>query len=43
MTDSGRVSTETVVVERVGDRELKADLYRPPTPNGAGLVLITDM
>jgi len=31
---------ETVVVGRGGDRELLADLYRPPTPNGCGVLLI---
>jgi len=40
MADTGRVATETFVVGQAGDRELKADLYRPPTPNGAALVLI---
>lgn len=40
MAENGRVSTETVVVGHAGGRELRADLYRPPVPNGAGLVLI---
>ncbi len=40
MADVGRVSTETIVVGRGGDRELKADLYRPPAPNGAGVLLV---
>jgi acetyl esterase/lipase len=31
---------ETVVVGRGGDRELLADLYRPPTPNGCGVLLV---
>lgn len=31
---------ETVVVGHGGDRELLADLYRPPTPNGCGVLLI---
>ena len=38
MTD--RVQIETVTVGRGGDRELLADLYRPPEPNGAGVLLI---
>lgn len=37
---SERVEMETVVVGRGGDRELLADLYRPPTPNGCGVLLI---
>ena len=39
MPDEPRVTTETVVVGHA-DRELKADLYRPPAPNGAALLLI---
>jgi acetyl esterase len=35
-----RVEMETVVVGRAGDRELLADLYRPPTPNGCGVLLV---
>jgi acetyl esterase/lipase len=31
---------ETVVVGRGGDRELLADLYRPPSPNGCGVLLV---
>lgn len=31
---------ETVVVGRGGERELLADLYRPPEPNGCGVLLI---
>jgi acetyl esterase/lipase len=37
---SDRVEMETVVVGRGGGRELLADLYRPPTPNGCGVLLI---
>ncbi len=37
---SERVEMETVVVGRGGDRELLADLYRPPTPNGCGVLLV---
>lgn len=40
MAEIERVSTETVVVGHTEDRELKADLYRPPVSNGCGLVLI---
>lgn len=45
MTDDGgamtdRVEVETRTVGRVGERELLADLYRPPEPNGAGILLI---
>lgn len=40
MAENERVSIETLVVGHADDRELKADLYRPPEPNGAGLVLI---
>ena len=35
-----RVEIETVTVGRGGGRELLADLYRPPAPNGAGVLLI---
>lgn len=35
-----RVEVETVVVGRVAGRDLNADLYRPPAPNGAGVLLI---
>jgi acetyl esterase/lipase len=34
------VTVETVIVGRGGGRELCADLYRPPFPNGAGVLLI---
>jgi acetyl esterase/lipase len=37
---SERVEMETVVVGRGGDRELLAELYRPPTPNGCGVLLV---
>ncbi len=37
---SERVEVETVVVGRGGNRELLADLYRPPAPNGCGALLI---
>ena len=40
MPESGRVSVETVVVGRGGDRDLRADLYRPPAPNGCGVLLV---
>lgn len=36
----GRVQIETVTVGRGGERDLLADLYRPPEPNGSGVVLI---
>ncbi|HTD48995.1 MAG TPA: alpha/beta hydrolase [Acidimicrobiia bacterium] len=35
-----RVVIETVDVGRGGDQDLRADLYRPPTSNGAGVLLI---
>ena len=35
-----RVEVETVEVGRVDDRALLADLYRPPAPNGAGVLLV---
>jgi len=35
-----RVQSETVTVGWGGGRELHADLYRPPAPNGAGVLLI---
>ena len=38
MTD--RVEVETVTVGDVSGRELRADLDRPPQPNGAGVLLI---
>ena len=38
MTD--RVQVETVEVGAAGDRVLQADLYRPPQPNGAGVLLV---
>jgi acetyl esterase/lipase len=31
---------ETVEVGSTGDRALRADLYRPPAPNGAGVLLV---
>lgn len=37
---SERVAVETVTVGRGGGRDLCADLYRPPAPNGAGVLLI---
>jgi acetyl esterase/lipase len=40
MTEPGRVLIETITVGRGGDRDLQADLYRPPAPNGAGVLLI---
>jgi len=40
MADGARVTTETITVGRVGDRELLADLYRPPEPNGCGVLLV---
>lgn len=38
MTD--RVEMETVAVGRGGTRELRADVYRSPKPNGAGVLLV---
>src|SRR5579864_4270254 len=40
VVENGRVSVETIDVGLGGDRFLKADLYRPPEPNGAGIVLV---
>ncbi|HVB92234.1 MAG TPA: alpha/beta hydrolase [Acidimicrobiales bacterium] len=37
---SDRVDEETVVVGEAGGRPLRADLYRPPSPNGSGIFLI---
>lgn len=37
---SERVEIETVEVGQVGGRVLRADLFRPPTPNGAGVLLV---
>lgn len=37
---SDRVEVETVKVGQGGGRDLLADLYRPPTPNGCGVLLI---
>jgi acetyl esterase/lipase len=40
VAERDRVAIETVDVGRGGDRDLHADLYRPPTSNGAGVLLI---
>lgn len=37
---SDRVEVETVTVGEGGGRDLLADLYRPPDPNGCGVLLI---
>jgi acetyl esterase/lipase len=37
---SDRVEVETLTVGQGGGRDLVADLYRPPTPNGCGVLLI---
>src|SRR5580692_10509706 len=37
---SDRVEVETLTVGQGGGRDLLADLYRPPSPNGCGLLLI---
>ncbi|HXC19784.1 MAG TPA: alpha/beta hydrolase [Acidimicrobiales bacterium] len=37
---SDRVEVETLKVGQGGGRDLLADLYRPPTPNGCGVLLI---
>jgi acetyl esterase/lipase len=37
---SNRVEVETLKVGQGGGRELLADLYRPPNPNGCGVLLI---
>jgi acetyl esterase/lipase len=37
---SDRVEIETVKVGQGGGRDLLADLYRPPNPNGCGVMLI---
>jgi acetyl esterase/lipase len=37
---SDRVEVETLNVGRGGGRDLLADLYRPPNPNGCGVMLI---
>jgi acetyl esterase/lipase len=37
---SDRVEVETVVAGQGGGRDLLADLYRPPNPNGCGVLLI---
>jgi acetyl esterase/lipase len=37
---SDRVEIETVKVGQGGGRDLLADLYRPPNPNGCGVLLI---
>jgi acetyl esterase/lipase len=38
--NTARVETETVRVGSVGERALLADLYRPPEPNGCGVLLV---
>ena len=40
MPETDRVQVKTVDVGRGGDQALRADLYVPPAPNGAGLLLI---
>lgn len=40
MSQADRVSVETIEVGREGKQVLLGDLYRPPQPNGAGLLLI---
>src|ERR1700737_2586300 len=40
MSQSDRVSVDTVDIGRGGDRILRGDLYLPPKPNGAGVLLI---
>jgi acetyl esterase/lipase len=37
---SDRVEVETMTVGQGGGRDLLADLYRPPNPNGCGVMLI---
>ena len=37
---SDRVEVETLQVGQGGGRDLLADLYRPPNPNGCGVLLI---
>ena len=37
---SDRVEVETLKVGQGGGRDLLADLYRPPNPNGCGVLLI---
>ena len=37
---SDRVEVETLKVGEGGGRDLLADLYRPPNPNGCGVLLI---
>jgi acetyl esterase/lipase len=37
---SDRVEVETLTVGQGGGRDLLADLYRPPNPNGCGVLLI---
>jgi len=37
---SDRVETDTVEVGSGGGRTLLADLYRPPAPNGCGVLLV---
>ena len=40
MADGERVLIENVVVGHADGRDLVADLYRPPRPNGAAVLLI---
>src|SRR5207302_8309472 len=40
MSEVDRVSVETIEVGQGGTRTLEADLYRPPEPNGAGVLLV---
>jgi len=40
MVVTERVEVETVEVGRVGERGLEADLFRPPVPNGCGVLLV---
>jgi acetyl esterase/lipase len=37
---SDRVEVETLTVGQGGGRDLLADLYRPPSPNGCGVLLV---
>ena len=40
MSVGDRVEVETVEVGAAGERTLQADLYRPPAPNGCGVLLV---